>query len=176
MEKPFIPVLLGTNRKGRQSEKVAHFLLAEMKKREDLETALIDVKDLHFPYDDYGPHIQDQFPEFMKDIRRMSGLVIVTPEYNHSFPGSLKMALDLLNPSDVARKPVGLAVVSAGDFGGVRCAESLLPVLRNLDMRTQKAELSFPKIKEAFNEDGTPKDEKYYERVTKFIDELISYI
>jgi len=56
----FIPVILGTVRKGRASENVAKFVCGEVQKREGVETELIDISDLHFPADDAGEQIKNK--------------------------------------------------------------------------------------------------------------------
>ena len=59
-EKPlYIPIILGTARQGRQSEHVANFLLSEMKKRPEIETELIDVRQLKMRLDDAGETMKD---------------------------------------------------------------------------------------------------------------------
>ncbi len=55
----FIPVILGTVRKGRASENVAKFVFGEVQKREGVGTELIDIRDLNFPVDDAGEQIKD---------------------------------------------------------------------------------------------------------------------
>jgi multimeric flavodoxin WrbA len=55
----FIPVILGTTRKGRSSENVAKFVFSEVKKRYGVETELIDLRDLKFTTDDAGEAIKD---------------------------------------------------------------------------------------------------------------------
>ena len=82
-EKLFIPLLLGTPRKNRESEHVAKWVLSRMELREDVETQLFDVRDFRLPYDHYGQEIKDQFPEWRDAIIRADGLVVITPEYNH---------------------------------------------------------------------------------------------
>src|SRR5690348_13379227 len=56
----FIPVILGTVRKGRASENVAMFVFEQVKQREGVETQLIDIRELKFPGDDAGEQIKDQ--------------------------------------------------------------------------------------------------------------------
>ena len=118
-EKLFIPIILATNKEGRKTENVAKLLLEEMKERKGIETMLFDVKDFKFPQDDYGQSIKDQFPEWRDAIVKADGLVIVTPEYNHGYPGPLKSALDLLLP-EYKHKAVGLVGVSMSPWGGTR--------------------------------------------------------
>jgi len=56
----FIPVVLGTVRKGRASENVAKFVFEQVKQREGIDTELIDIGELKFPGDDAGEQIKDQ--------------------------------------------------------------------------------------------------------------------
>ncbi|MDQ3750833.1 MAG: NAD(P)H-dependent oxidoreductase, partial [Acidobacteriota bacterium] len=115
-EKVFLPILLGTNRKGRESQAVARWLFEKMSEREDVETKFFDVRDFDLPPDDYGTAIGKDFPEWRDAIVRGDGLVIVVPEYNHGYPGSLKSVLDLLL-KEYIHKAVGLVGVSAGPWG-----------------------------------------------------------
>jgi len=92
MNSLFIPVILGTTRKGRTSENVARFVYDEVKKQEGVETELIDLRDLKFTSDDAGEAIKDA--KFSATMERADGLVLVVPEYNHGYPGLLKHALD----------------------------------------------------------------------------------
>jgi NAD(P)H-dependent FMN reductase len=96
VEKLRLPILLGTSRKLRKSEFVAKWLVGEMEKRSDIETRLFDVVDFALPEDHYGQEIKHLFPEWRNAIIEADGLVIVSPEYNHGYPGSLKAVLDLL--------------------------------------------------------------------------------
>lgn len=170
-KKLFIPVILGTNREGRQSENVAKLLVKEIESREGMETKLFDVRDFVFPQDNYGQGIKDQFPEWRDAIIKADGLVIVTPEYNHGYPGSLKSALDLLLP-EYKHKAVGLVGVSMSPWGATRVIENLLPVVRELGLVTISASMNFPRVSETFDEQGNLKDKAYEERISGFLDEL----
>ncbi len=129
-DKLFLPILLGTPRKGRESETVAKWLLRKMEERpEEIETRLFDVRDFRLPQDHYGMEIKKDFPEWRDAIIRADGLVIVAPEYNHGYPGSLKSVLDLLLPEYI-HKAVAFAGVSAQVWGGVRVIEALVPMVR----------------------------------------------
>src|SRR5207244_6719388 len=125
----FIPVILGTTRKGRASENVAKFIQGEVKKREDVETELIDICDLKFAIDDAGEAIKNS--TFSEMINRADGLVLVVPEYNHGYPGLLKHVLDT-NLKEYIHKAVGVCGVSAGGFGRGGMIENLVPGLRGL--------------------------------------------
>lgn len=86
-ERPLsIPVILGTTRKGRMSEHAARFIAAQISQREGITTELIDISEMPLPVDDAGEGIKD--PAFSDKMTMADALVIVTPEYNHSFPGA----------------------------------------------------------------------------------------
>ena len=171
MERPlYIPVILGTPRKGRASENVARFVLGELSKREGVETELIDVRELRLSAEDEGEEIKDA--EFSAKMSRADALVIVTPEYNHGYPGLLKHALDS-NLKEYIHKAVGLCGVSAGGFGGTRVIENLLPVLRELGLVTIFWDGNFSSAQKLFDESGRILDDSYVRRTDKFLKELI---
>src|SRR6478736_5224541 len=100
----FLPVILGTPRQGRASEHAARFVFSEVSKRPDMQTELIDIRDLHLSIDDAGEAIKDSM--FSATVNRADGLILVVPEYNHSFPGLLKHVLDS-NLKEYVHKAVG---------------------------------------------------------------------
>src|ERR687885_3068263 len=117
-ERPlYLPIILGTARQGRMSEHVARFVLSEMKKRPEIETELIDVRELKMSLQDAGQEMKD--PDFGTKMERCDGIVIVTPEYNHGYPGLLKHALDMCL-EEYIHKAVAICGVSAGAVGGGR--------------------------------------------------------
>ena len=166
----FIPVILGTTRKGRASENVARFVYAETSRRDGVETELIDIRDLNLATDDAGEAIKD--PKFSELVARADGLILVVPEYNHGYPGLLKHVLDS-NLKEYIHKAVGVCGVSAGSFGGVRVIENLLPVLRELGLVTIFWDGNFSSARALFAEDGTLLDRSYVKRMDKFLGELI---
>jgi NAD(P)H-dependent FMN reductase len=170
-DKPlFIPVILGTARQGRESEKAARFVFEQTKKRAGVETEFIDVRTLPMKLDDAGEQMKD--PKFSAAIERCDGLIIVTPEYNHSFPGLLKHALDSCL-KEYIHKAVGICGVSAGPMGGSRVIESLLPVMRELGLVTIFEDVNFAKIGSLFDERGQLVDQNFVRRVDMFLNELI---
>ena len=173
MEKLRIPILLGTNRKGCQSQHVAKWMLQTMQKRDDLETVLFDAHDFSFPSDDYGSEIKHLFPSWVDAVKNADGLVIIAPEYNHGYPGILKSILDVLL-KEYIHKAVGLVGVSAGPWGGTRVIEALVPMVRELGLAVTFSDLNFANVQNQFDEQGFIKDKIVYEKRAKiFIDELV---
>jgi NAD(P)H-dependent FMN reductase len=143
-----------------------------MGKRTEIETSLFDVKDFAVPQDDYGTGIKDDFPEWRDAIIRADGLVIVSPEYNHGYPGALKSALDLLL-KEYIHKSVAFVGVSAGPWGGTRVIEAMVPMVRELGLVATFADLNFPLVQTKFDQDGVLLDKAYERRAHDFLDELV---
>lgn len=171
-EKLFIPVVLGTPRKSRESEDVAKWVFKKMEERDDIETQLFDVCDFELPQDHYGTEIGKMFPEWRDAVIRADGLVIVTPEYNHGYPGTLKSVLDLLL-KEYIHKAVAFVGVSAGPWGGTRVIEACVPMVRELGLAVTFSDLNFPKVASKFDDEGNLLDEAYESRVQGFLDELV---
>lgn len=170
--KLFVPTLLGTPRKNRESGSVANWVCAQMRKRDDIETQLFDVRDFDLPSDNYGTEIGKDFPEWRDAIVRADGLVIVTPEYNHGYPGALKSVLDLLL-KEYIHKVVAFVGVSAGPWGGTRVIESMVPMVRELGLAVTFSDLNFPLAASKFDTNGNLLDDTYEKRVLGFLDELV---
>ena len=169
--KLFIPLLLGTNRMDRASGPLAYWVYSQMQQREDMEAQLFDVRDFVLPQGDYGTGIGDLFPEWKSAITRADGLVIVTPEYNHGYPGVLKSVLDLLL-KEYIHKAVAFVGVSAGPWGGTRVIESMVPMVRELGLAACFTDLNFPKASSKFGPSGELLDPAYESRAKGFLDEL----
>ncbi len=169
MKKLFIPVILGTSRPGRQSEKVANLIVKTSKEIPNIVTSLIDPLDFHFPYD--GNDSENKDPRYTEITDKADGFIIVTPEYNHSFPGTLKRMLDS-ELKNYIHKPVAIAGVSNGIFGGARAIENLLPTLREMGMIASFSDLYFPEVQNLFDENGNILDTSYVRRIKRTLDEL----
>ena len=165
-----IPVILGTTRQGRMSAHAARFMLGQIEKRDGIKTELIDISKLPMPIDDAGEGIKD--PLFSEKMMMADALVIVTPEYNHSFPGLLKHILDSCL-KEYIHKAAGIVGVSAGPFGGVRVIQDLIPVIRELGLVNIFWDVNFGNVSKVFDESGKLLDEAFVSRADKFLNELI---
>jgi NAD(P)H-dependent FMN reductase len=172
LDKLLLPVLLGTNRKQRNSVHPAKWLLGEMQKRDEIETRLFDVSEFALPQNDYGQGIKDRFPEWRDTVIEADGLVIVSPEYNHGYPGTLKAVLDLLL-KEYIHKAVAFVGVSAGPWGGTRVIEAMVPMVRELGLAVTFSDLNFPKVQKTFDAEGKLLDPAFEKRASDFLDELV---
>jgi len=109
--------------------------------------------------------------EWSEIMTRADGLIIVTPEYNHGYPGELKLMLDQLYP-EYANKAVAICGVSEGWTGGVRVVKQLVGVVHTFKMHPIRNALYFPNIESLFDESGAITDEKYENMSQTMFDEL----
>jgi len=170
MDKLNIAIIEGTTRPKRQSIKVANFLKEILSSYDDVETFVVDPTQFNLPFDGNDPENKD--PKYTEITAKADAFIIVSPEYNHGYPGSLKRLLDS-ELKNYIHKPVNLVGVSDGPWGGVRVIEALTPVVRDLGMIATYADLQFPKVPELFEENGKIIDEKFIERAHKSFKELI---
>jgi NAD(P)H-dependent FMN reductase len=165
-----IAVILGTSRAGRRSEHAARFVFTELQKRAGVTAEFVDIRNLKLALD--GPNEETRDAEWAALATRCDGFIIVSPEYNHGYPGLLKHALDL-NLEEYIHKAVGLCGVSAGPFGGARVIEQLTQVVRELGLVVTFDDVNFSRVGDVFDEQGNLKAEEYVGRVAKFLNELL---
>ena len=165
--------VLGTAREGRKSEQVAQYVLSVARKRTDIEPTLIDVR--NFPQSSTTRLSTELGNRWNTLIKETDGLIIISPEYNHGYPGELKLLLD--NAYDVYEgKPVAICGVSNGPLGGARMAEQLKLVLSAFQMTIINAAVYFSNVNELFETSGEIKDPEYWEkRVNGMIDQVMKY-
>lgn len=162
-----IPIILGTGREGRVSEKVAKYV-KEIVTAEGHATEIIDPRDYGFIFTD---NISPRGDAYRQKIKEADALIIVVPEYNHGYPGDLKILLDTAY-EEYFYKSVGFCGVSAGPFGGVRAIEQLKQVFSELRMKIARESVFFSSAMELFNESGI-KNKSYDERIKKMINEVV---
>ena len=165
-----ILVINGTSREGNNSSKVSAYIAELISRRDDIDVKVVSPEQFDLPLDGGGKD-----PKYTESVEHADGFVIVIPEYNHFMPGSLKRLLD--SESDhYQKKPVLLAGVSAGLFGGARALTSSLSAIRRLGFILMRDDLYFPSVGEMFDENGKSKDDSADERVNGALDELVWYI
>jgi NAD(P)H-dependent FMN reductase len=170
MDKLFIPVLVGTTRPKRESIHPARFIFNVLSEYENAKTELVDPVEYTFPFD--GNDEDNKDPRYTKLTAEADGFFIVTPEYNHGYPGSLKRMLDS-ELKNYIHKPVAFAGVSSGPWGGVRAIEALVNAVREMGLVATFTDVQFPRVATLFDENGNITDDKYQGRVKKAIEELL---
>lgn len=163
-----IAVLAGTTRVQRESIKAAQFVAAIGRQQPGVDIIFVDPNDFNFPGDGNDPEGKD--PRYSEITAKADAFFVVTPEYNHSFPGSLKRMLDS-ELRNYNHKPVAFAGCSNGNWGGTRAVESLVPAVRETGLVVMSWDVYFPYVQNIFDEAGNPKPE-FAERYTKSLSKL----
>jgi NAD(P)H-dependent FMN reductase len=141
------------------------------------EVTFLDLRDLPLPLYDGDLETKDGIPENAKKLKKMmlehQGLLIASPEYNSSISGVLKNAIDWISRPEPGEKPLacfdqkvaGLMSASPGALGGLRGLVHVRSILGNIKVTVIPDQVAVSKAMEAFNEDGTLKDEKQHQSV-----------
>ncbi len=166
----YIPVLAGTTREQRKSIYAAQLVAKIGAEFDEIETELVDPKDFHFPGDGNDPEGKDS--RYTEITARADGFFIVTPEYNHGYPGTLKRMLDS-ELGNYNHKAVAFAGASSGPWGGVRAIEALVNAVREMGLVASAVDVQFPKVQDLFDDEGNLNDERYEERIRKAWKEII---
>lgn len=172
-EQIVIAVLVGTTREKRESIKAARYIADCVQRQPNVEVIFVDPKEFNFPGDGNDPEGKD--PRYTEITAKADAFFIITPEYNHSFPGSLKRMLDS-ELETYNHKPVAFAGVSNGSWGGTRAVESLVPAIRETGLVALSWDVFFPRVQDIFDEQGNMKPEstsRYDKNVQKLLDELL---
>lgn len=157
-----VAVLVASTREGRFAPVVADWLLSHTAQREDMQTDVLDLAEIPLPtvlpaFGGPAPAgAEEALAAISPRLAAADAFVIVTPEYNHSYPAPLKAAIDWHN-TEWHAKPV--AFVSYGGLsGGLRAVEHLRVVLAELNAVTIRNTVSFHGAWQQFDEDGRVTD------------------
>ena len=173
MSKLRIVVLAGTTRQQRRSIHAARLVYRVGQSIDDIEVKLADPAEFHLPGD--GNDHEGKDPKYTELTSWADGFFVVTPEYNHSFPGSLKRLLDS-ELANYIHKPVAFAGASSGHWGGVRAIEALVSSVREMGLAPTFTDVQFPNVQDLFDATGHLKPEhieRYDKVILKAYSELI---
>lgn len=169
-----IGIILGSTREGRLGERVAKWVLQQAPQAE-----LLDLKVLNLPFyneaktpDDLGGRYTHPAAQLWHDkIVASDCLVFVTPEYNHSYPATLKNAIDHMFSVWKGKRYLIISY-SSGGWAGVRAAMQLRGLLDYVGLEC-KGEINLPNVDQLIASDGTMSDVKMTERLQKQIQTLL---
>lgn len=132
-----LQIIIGSTRPGRQSDRLAKWVANEAKSLPDTTAELVDLADYDLPMfneaisPQYNPDRKPSEPvkKWLDKLAEADAYVLVTPEYNRSYPAVLKNALDYVD-FQLAKKPV--ALVAHGSTGGAQAIAHVRGVLSGL--------------------------------------------
>lgn len=150
-----LTLISGTNRRNNTSIKVARNIQARYEKAGVPSVNLIDLCEM--PVELFHPDAYAEKPEvftrYAQEVLESDGLIIVVPEYNGSYPGALKLFIDMLKfPESFENKPVAFIGVAAGIWGGLRPVEHLQQVFGYRNALNFNERVFIPAVHKAFDE------------------------
>lgn len=177
---PHIAIISSSVRRDRKSHSVALYFQYYLQDNNLSTAEILDLKEYDFPiFEDTLKTLQDpseKVLDFANKIKVADGVIIVTPEYNGSFPASLKNAIDLLY-DEWHGKPISISTVSSGVFGGSQALVSLQFILWKIGAWTVTNMFPVPNVAKTFDEKGKALDKAATDKLAKvFLDELLESI
>lgn len=151
-----LAVIIGSTRAGRFGPVIANWFAGQARQHGGVAVDLIDLAETNLPatITAFGEPVPEAVRELAPRLTSADAFVVVTPEYNHSFPASIKTAIDwYLDPWKA--KPVGF-VSYGGMAGGLRAVEHLRPVFAEVHATTVRDTVSFHSCWDKFDETGAP--------------------
>ncbi|PHQ51580.1 NADPH-dependent FMN reductase [Streptomyces cinnamoneus] len=156
-----LAVIVASTRAGRFGPTVANWLARQTAQRDDIEVDVIDLADHPLPVHltrEPGPEDAAALAAVTPRLAAADAFVVVTPEYNHSYPASVKNLIDW-HYTQWQAKPV--AFVSYGGLsGGLRAVEHLRPVFAELHAVTIRETVSFHSPWGKLDDTGSHLDEE----------------
>jgi len=167
-----VTVVIGSNRHGRFGPVVADWLLTRLRDRDDLIAEVVDVADAELPTTfARTPGTTALLSSVTPKLAAADAFVVLTPEYNHSYPAALKNLIDW-HYTEWQAKPVAL-VSYGGISGGLRAVEHLRQVFAELHAVTVRDTVSFHNAGGSFAE-GRLKDPSGPDAAAKtMLDQLV---
>lgn len=169
-----VAVIIGSTRNGRFAPTVARWFADRAEAREDVTVDLIDLVDADLPYKltDFGEAPTDEVTAITPRLAAADAFVVVTPEYNHSYPAAIKNLIDW-HYDEWQAKPIGF-VSYGGVAGGLRAVEHLRQVFAELHAVTIRDTVSFHGAIQQFDAGGAPRDPEACNGAAKvLLDQLV---
>jgi chromate reductase len=157
------------------NRKLIH-LAVELAREAQVEVDLADFREFHMPLYDADLQNSAGFPEGVRELARrieaVDGLMIASPEYNYSLPGTLKNAIDWVSrmkPMPLRGKHGVLLAASTSLVGGSRGLWALRVPLEGLGVMLLPDMFALAQAPQAFDEQGKLKDPELQERLRKLV-------
>lgn len=165
-----VAVIIGSTRQGRVCPAVGAWFANQAADRPDIHVEPVDLAEFILS-DDYAQAPTHDTRRFLKAINQAEAFVVVTPEYNRSFPAPLKRAIDHAYDEWHA-KPV--AIVSYGTRSdGLYATEQLRQIFTELHAVTVRNRLGLDLLRD-LDPDGTPYDtDDRRQALSSMLDQLV---
>lgn len=173
-----ITVISGTNREGSNSLKIARQVAGYYEELK-ADVRILNLQELPKEALDSGAYWEKpkSVQPFIEQVLDSDGLVLVVPEYNGSFPGILKLFIDLLPfPEAFDQRPACYIGISAGQFSGLRPVEHLQQVFGYRNAYNFPPRTFIAAVGKKLGEDGLLNDEELVERLKKQAEGFLEFV
>lgn len=176
MVQPKILAFAGSTRTNSFNKKLVKIAAAGAREA-GVDVTVIDLRDYAMPLYDEDLEKQEGLPSNALKLKNLmlahQGLLISSPEYNSSISGVLKNTIDWMSRQSDSETPLvcfkdkiaGVMSASPGGLGGLRGLVHVRAILENIGVMVIPNQIAISKAHEAFNLDGTMKDEKQEQKV-----------
>jgi chromate reductase, NAD(P)H dehydrogenase (quinone) len=173
-----ITLIVGTNRPGSNSRKVARHL-EEIYGELKVQLRVLDLAQL--PQEVFSPTSYAERPKafqpFADAVLQSSGLHVVTPEYNGGIPGVLKYFIDMLKfPESFERRPVCFVGVAAGIWGALRPVEQLQAIFGYRNAFIYPERVFLPQIHALLDEHGRLSNAELLKRLRAQVEGFVDFV
>jgi azobenzene reductase len=170
-----VTILLGSVREGRQSHRAAHYVEKRLQDK-GAKADLIDLAVVPLPIlghePSYDAHADARIKQIGKRLEESDALILVTPEYQASFSGALKNAIDHYYP-EFQKKVIGVVAASGGGMAGINASSQLQHVILGVGGFPMPSKLLIPRVHDAFDEHSEPKNENIVKMTDGFLEEFL---
>ena len=172
-----INIISGSPRSISVTNRVALMLEKELKKLNDVETSITDVREWNLPpiqnvftSADVTP---DNYKALFEKMNTADAFILVSPEYNGGYSPAMKNLLDHFPKSVYQRKVIGIVTASPGAFGGMRAAQQMQQLICALFGIVSPHMLVIPQVDKKLDAEGNHSDEILSKSIQNFINEYL---
>ncbi len=174
-----ITILYGAIREGRLSIRVAKAVKRALEESGKAEVTFIDIKDHNLPVMESRLKDMDNPPANLLEISNAlsgaDGIVFVTPEYNNSYSGAMKNAVDYFT-KEWSKKPIGICCSSDGRQGGLNASNLLQLLVLAIDGFPMPYKLLIPELPKTLDENGYPLNDIVSKNIQRFVNEYFWFV
>lgn len=174
-----ITILYGAIREGRLSIRAAKAVKAALEQSGRAEVTFIDIKDYNLPVMENRLKDMENPPatllEISEKLGNADGIVFVTPEYNNSYSGALKNAVDYFT-KEWSKKPIGIVCGSNGKQGGINASNLLQLLILAIRAFPMPQKLLVPELDKSLDENGKPLNDIMAKNLDKFVEEYLWFV
>jgi chromate reductase len=177
-----ITIISGTNRPNSKTKLIADYVYTQIAQTGS-RVSFLDLVDLNVPLlhgDMYTPDGQHPLiSQIQADhIENAHLLVIISPEYNGSFPGILKLFIDAISAkaykTTFGGKKAAMIGVASGRAGNFRGLEHLTGILNYLNITVMPNKLPISSVNNYIHDNQVSED--LAKTLDTFVDELMAFV